>query len=87
MQSAAAVTIERTTLQSNIAGTEGGVILSRGTNVMITRTLLQSNTLTSGTFGAAIFGFDSPNGIQAFDAVTRQTTTLMPSALNTVILN
>ncbi len=30
---------------------------------------------------------DSPNGIQVFDAVTRQTTTLAPSALNTVILN
>lgn len=29
----------------------------------------------------------SPNGVQVFDAVTRQTTTLAPSTINTVILN
>jgi len=29
----------------------------------------------------------SPNGVQVFDAVTRQTTTLAPSTINTVLLN
>ncbi len=55
VHSNAVVTVQTSRIQNNLAG-EGGGISSRAYSLTITRSLIQGNTLTSGSLGAAIFG-------------------------------